>query len=79
MYHIYVYHKCIIYFYFKPYHKCIIPVYIFIFKQYYYNSSWLNLEGLDGGYKCQLSVKILAICQLSVKFRLFVSCQLNGY
>ena len=30
-------------------------------------------EGLDGGgggggYKCQLSVKILAICQLSVKF-----------
>ena len=28
------------------------------------------LEGLDGGggYKCQLSVKISAICQLSVKF-----------
>ena len=29
------------------------------------------LEGLDGGggeYKFQLSVKILAICQLSVKF-----------
>ena len=29
-------------------------------------------EGLDGGggggYKCQLSGKILAICQLSVKF-----------
>ena len=30
-------------------------------------------EGLDGGgggggYKCQFSIKILAICQLSVKF-----------
>jgi len=24
--------------------------------------------GGGGGYKCQLSVKILAICQLSVKF-----------
>ena len=24
--------------------------------------------GVDGGYKCQLSVKILTICQLSVKF-----------
>ena len=35
-------------------------------------------EGLDGarggvGYKCQLSVKILAICQLSVKFLGFLS------
>ena len=29
----------------------------------------LSKEGLDGGggYKCQLSVKILTICQLSVK------------
>ena len=32
-------------------------------------------EGLDGGYKCQLSVKILAICQLSVKFKAI--CQLS--
>ena len=32
-----------------------------------------------GEYKCQLSVKISAICQLSVKFRLFVSCQSNRY
>ena len=34
--------------------------------------SQTEIEGLDGGrgggYKCQLSVKILAICQLSVKF-----------
>ena len=34
-------------------------------------------EGLDGeggrGFKCQLSVKILAICQLSVKFLGFLS------
>ena len=28
--------------------------------------------GVGGGYKCQLSVKILPICQLN--FRLFVSC-----
>ena len=33
-------------------------------------------EGLDGGYKCQLSVKILAICQLSVKFKAI--CQLSA-
>ena len=26
---------------------------------------WIK-EGLDGGFKCQLSVKILAICQLLV-------------
>ena len=32
-------------------------------------------EGLDGGYKRQLSVKILAICQLSVKFKAI--CQLS--
>ena len=32
-------------------------------------------EGLDGGYKCQLSVKISVICQLSVKFSAF--CQLS--
>ena len=33
---------------------------------------WLGLsEGLDGGYKCQLSVKISVICQLSVKFPAF--------
>ena len=35
------------------------------------------MGGGGGGYKCQLSLKILAICQLSVYFRLFVSCQLN--
>ena len=33
---------------------------------------WLRRDlyyaGLDGDYKCQLSVKISAICQLSVKF-----------
>ena len=34
-------------------------------------------EDLEGGYKCQLSVKISASCQLN--FKLFVSCQLNGY
>ena len=32
-------------------------------------------EGLDGGYKCQLSVRVLAICQLSVKFKAI--CQLS--
>ena len=30
-------------------------------------------EGLDGGYKCQLSVKILAICQLSVNCLLIIN------
>ena len=42
------------------------------------------LEGLDweggggeGRYKCQLSVKILPICQSNT--RVFVSCQLNDY
>ena len=39
---------------------------------------WFDcFEGLDGGggYKCQLSVKILAFCQLSVKFKAI--CQLS--
>ena len=35
----------------------------------------LCCEGLDGGYKCQLSVKISAICQLSAKF--LAICQLS--
>ena len=30
-------------------------------------------EGLYGGYKCQLSVKILAICQLSVNWLLIIN------
>ena len=32
------------------------------------NAEWRLLEGLHGGYKCQLSVKIPAIYQFSVKF-----------
>ena len=34
-----------------------------------------------GGYKCQLSLKILAICQLSVKFLsgILSVVSLNGY
>ena len=32
---------------------------------------WMGRGGV--GYKCQLSVKILAICQLSVKFLGFLS------
>ena len=37
----------------------------------------LRIEGLDreGGDKCQLSIKILAIYQFSVRFK--VICQLN--
>ena len=46
-------------------------------------SGWpCDLPPKRGGYKCQLSVKISAICQLSVKFchfKFFVSCYLNGY
>ena len=38
-------------------------------------------EGLDGwggeGYKCQLSVEILAICQLSVKFKAISQLSVN--
>ena len=33
---------------------------------YYSQMVWIG-EGGGGGYKCQLSVKISAICQLSVK------------
>ena len=32
-----------------------------------------------GGYKCQLPDKILAVCQPSVTFKAFASCQLNDY
>ena len=36
-------------------------------------------EGLDGGYKCQLSVKISAICQLSVKWLLMINYETYLY
>ena len=42
---------------------------------YRHQSTALRYEGLDGGYKCQLSVKISVICQLPVKFSAF--CQLS--
>ena len=36
-------------------------------------------EGLDGGYKCQLSVRVLAICQLSVNWLLIINEVIYSY
>ena len=36
-------------------------------------------EGLDGGYKCQLSVKYKAFCQLSVKWLLIINYEAYMY